>query len=65
VRGDVGLGRADEEVRREGGWFNSGTSGMSSGAKPSELTMLSNHSTLHAHGEEKGGSSRVEAQPVF
>jgi hypothetical protein len=33
---------------------------MSSGAKPSELPMLSNHSTPQAQGEDRGGISRVE-----
>jgi hypothetical protein len=61
VRGVVGLGRADGEGRREGGWCNGGASGLSSGAKPSEFPMLSNHSTLHAHGEDRGGRSGVEA----
>jgi hypothetical protein len=38
--------------------------GLSSGAKLSELPMLSNHSTLHAHREDRGGRSGVEARAV-
>jgi hypothetical protein len=60
VRGAIGLGRADREGRWEGGWCMDDASGLSSGAKPSELPMLSNHSTLQAHGEDRGGRSRVE-----
>jgi hypothetical protein len=56
LRGEaVGLGRADEEGRREGGWCMDDASGLSSGVKPSELPMLSNHSTLQAHGRTEEG----------
>jgi hypothetical protein len=39
-----------------------GGSGLILGVKPREFPMLSNHSTLHSHGEDKGGRSRVEAR---
>jgi hypothetical protein len=62
VRGAIRLGRVDREGRREGGCCIDGGSGLSLGAKPSELPILSNHSTLHAHGEDRGGRSIVEAR---
>jgi hypothetical protein len=62
VRGAVELGRANGEDRWEGSWCKGGGSRMSLGVKPREFPMLSNHSTLHAHGEDKGGRSGVEAR---
>jgi hypothetical protein len=61
VRAAVGQGRVDGEGRWEGGWCMGGGSGLSLGAKSREFPILSNHSTLHAHEEEKGGRSKVEA----
>jgi hypothetical protein len=37
-------------------------SGLSFGAKPRELPKLSNHSTLQAYREDKGGKSGVVAR---
>jgi hypothetical protein len=61
VRGVVKLGRVNGEGRREGGWCMGGGYRMRLGVKPREFPMISNHSTLHVHREDRGGRFRVEA----
>jgi hypothetical protein len=60
-RGVVGLGGAEGGGGRGGGWRGGGGSGLSFGAKPREFPWLSNHSTLQAYKEDKGGNSGVVA----
>jgi hypothetical protein len=61
VRGAVGLGGAEGGGGRGGDWWMGDGSGLSFGAKPREFPKLSNHSTLQAQGEDRGGSSGVVA----
>jgi hypothetical protein len=60
-RGVVGLGGVEVGGGRGGGWRGGCNLGLSFGAKPRELSWLSNHSTLQACGEDKGGNSGVVA----
>jgi len=57
--GGVGLGGAEGGGERGGGWWMGGDSGLNLGEKLREFTKLSNHSTLHGYGEDKGGSYGV------
>jgi hypothetical protein len=56
VEGWGGGGGGEEGA--EGGWEEDTISAGGSGAKPSEFPSLSNHSTRHAQGEERGGRAR-------
>jgi hypothetical protein len=60
--GRSGWGERRVEVGEGGGWWGGGGSGLSFGAKPREFPKLSNHSTLQAYREDKGGKSGVVAR---